>query len=145
MFMGQYDHSLDEKGRLTIPSKFRESLGPQFVVSKGLDGCLYAYPLSEWEKIGEKLNSLPNNLKEVRKFKRFFMASATTVDCDKQGRVLLSAPLREYAGLEKDATLVGMNDRIEIWDTKKFTDDLAVDDDEMDAIAEKMQDLGFGI
>jgi MraZ protein len=145
MFMGQYDHSLDEKGRLTIPSKFRESLGPQFVVSKGLDGCLYAYPLSEWEKIGEKLNSLPNNLKEVRKFKRFFMASATTVDCDKQGRVLLSASLREYAGLEKDATLVGMNDRIEIWDTKKFTDDLAVDDDEMDAIAEKMQDLGFGI
>lgn len=145
MFMGQFDHSLDEKGRLTIPSKFRDGLGPQFVVSKGLDGCLYAYPMSEWEKIGEKLNSLPNNLKEVRKFKRFFMASATTVDCDKQGRVLLSQSLREYAGLLKDATLVGMNDRIEIWDAKKFSDDLAVDDDEMDSIAEKMQDLGFGI
>ena len=73
------------------------------------------------------------------------MASATTVDCDKQGRVLLSQSLREYAGLLKDATLVGMNDRIEIWDAKKFSDDLAVDDDEMDSIAEKMQDLGFGI
>lgn len=145
MFMGQYSHSLDEKGRLTVPSKFRESLGLQFVVTKGLDGCLYAYPMEEWKKIETKFSETPLTSKDARKFSRFFFASACEMEIDKQGRVLIPQNLRDYAGLLKDVTLAGMLNRIEIWDSKRFEEGSSYDEDEMDDIAEHMADLGLGI
>ena len=121
MFMGEYSHTIDAKGRLIIPSRFREQLGEEFVLTKGLDGCLSIYPMDEWTAFEEKLRALPLTNKNARTFSRFFVAGATTCELDKQGRILLPAALREYAGIEKDAVLVGMGSRIEIWSREAWT------------------------
>ena len=102
MFMGEYNHTIDAKGRLIIPSKFRELLGEEFVLTKGLDGCLSIYPMDEWKAFEEKLKALPLTNKSARAFSRFFVAGATMCELDKQGRILVPATLREFAGLEKD-------------------------------------------
>ena len=102
MFMGEYSHNIDAKGRMIVPSKFREQLGDEFVVTKGLDGCLFVYPNEEWQNIEEKFRNVPLTSKDARKFSRFFFAGATTCEVDKQGRILLPAVLREFAGLELD-------------------------------------------
>ena len=102
MFMGEYNHTIDAKGRLIIPSKFRELLGEEFVLTRGLDGCLYIYPMDEWESFEMKLRSLPLTNKNARTFSRFFVAGATTCELDRQGRILVPQTLREFAGLEKD-------------------------------------------
>ena len=115
MFMGEYNHTVDAKGRLIVPSKFREQLGDEFVVTKGLDGCLFVYENTEWKALEEKLNALPLTNANARKFSRFFLAGATTCEVDKQGRILLPAVLREFARIDKDAVLVGVGRRIEIW------------------------------
>ena len=112
MFMGEYNHTIDTKGRLIIPSKFREALGDGFVVTKGLDGCLFVYDNAEWTAFEEKLKALPMTNKESRKFVRFFLAGAAEVEVDKQGRILIPAVLREFAGLDKDVVLVGVASRI---------------------------------
>lgn len=143
MFMSEYNHTIDAKGRLSIPSKFREILGEEFVVSKGMDGCLFVYANEDWDAFGRELTSLPLINKEARKFARFFLAGAAQVELDKQGRILLPAQLREYAGLEKDVVLVGVGSRIEIWDKTKY-DEMGEDMD-MDSIAESMSDLGLTI
>ena len=143
MFMGEYNHSIDTKGRLIIPSKFREALGDEFVVTKGLDGCLFVYDLKEWNAFEEKLKALPLTNKNARKFVRFFLSGAASVEVDKQGRVLLPASLREFAKLEKDVVLIGVASRIEIW-SKDMWNDASVCDN-MDDIAEQMADLGLGI
>ena len=143
MFMSEYNHTIDAKGRLSIPSKFREILGEEFVVSKGMDGCLFVYANEDWDAFGRELTSLPLINKEARKFARFFLAGAAQVELDKQGRILLPAQLREYAGLEKDVVLVGVGSRIEIWDKAKY-DEMGEDMD-MDSIAESMSDLGLTI
>lgn len=145
MFMGEYSHTIDTKGRLIIPSKFREELGETFVVTKGLDGCLFVFSDEEWRAFEIKLKSLPLTNKNARQFARFFVAGATPCELDKQGRVLLPATLREFAGLEKDVVLTGMLNRIEIWSKEKWNENNSLDDVAMDEIAEQMTDLGFGI
>ena len=145
MFMGEYSHTIDTKGRLIIPSKFREELGDTFVVTKGLDGCLFVFSDEEWKAFEIKLKSLPLTNKNARQFARFFVAGATPCELDKQGRILLPATLREFAGLEKDVVLTGMLNRIEIWSKEKWNENNSLDDVAMDEIAEQMTDLGFGI
>ena len=145
MFMGEYSHTIDTKVRLIIPSKFREELGETFVVTKGLDGCLFVFSDEEWKAFEIKLKSLPLTNKNARQFARFFVAGATPCELDKQGRILLPATLREFAGLEKDVVLTGMLNRIEIWSKDKWNENNSLDDVAMDEIAEQMTDLGLGI
>ena len=145
MVMGEYSHTIDTKGRLIIPSRFREELGETFVVTKGLDGCLFVFSDEEWKAFEIKLKSLPLTNKNARQFARFFVAGATPCELDKQGRILLPATLREFAGLEKDVVLTGMLNRIEIWSKDKWNENNSLDDVAMDEIAEQMTDLGLGI
>ena len=115
MFMGEYNHTIDTKGRLIVPAKFREELGESFVITKGLDGCLCVYTNDEWTSFEGKLRALPFTNQNARKMTRFFMAGATTCEIDKQGRILIPGVLREFAELEKDVVLVGVASRVEIW------------------------------
>ena len=143
MFMGEYNHTVDTKGRLIIPSKFRELLGDEFIVTKGLDGCLFVFPQDEWQAFEEKLRTLPLTQKGARQFTRFFVAGATTCELDKQGRILVPQTLREFAGLEKDVVLTGNLNRIEVWSKEKWSENCDYDD--MDSIAEGMQEMGIVI
>ncbi|MCI5586139.1 MAG: division/cell wall cluster transcriptional repressor MraZ [Lachnospiraceae bacterium] len=143
MFMGEYNHTIDTKGRLIIPSKFREALGDEFVVTKGLDGCLFVYDNEEWQNFEGKLKTLPLTNKDARQFVRFFLAGAAAVEVDKQGRILLPSVLREFAGLEKEVVLVGVASRVEIWSKEKWESAAAYED--MEEIAEHMAELGLGI
>ena len=143
MFMSEYNHTLDTKGRLIIPAKFREVLGEEFVISKGMDGCLFVYDNAGWTAFEEKLTSLPLINKEARQFARFFLAGAATVEVDKQGRILLPAALREFAGLEKDVVLVGVGSRVEIWSKDKWEN--MNSDADMDEITSAMEGLGLTI
>ncbi len=143
MFMSEYNHTIDAKGRLIIPSKFREVLGEEFVVSKGMDGCLFVYANDDWTEFEQKLTALPLINKDARKFARFFLAGAAQVELDKQGRILLPATLREFAELEKDVVLVGVGSRIEIWNKAKYED--MGEDMDMDDIASAMEGLGLTI
>lgn len=117
--MGEYHHSIDEKGRIIIPSKFRYDLGESFIVTRGLDGCLFIYPKSEWENIVKKYKELPN-VKDARNFMRFFLSGAVNAEFDKQGRINISTPLANYAGLKKDCVIIGVNDRLEIWSKERW-------------------------
>ncbi len=143
MFMGEYNHTIDAKGRLIVPSKFRDVLGEYFVITKGLDGCLFVYDNSEWELFEQKLKSLPITNKDARQFVRFFLAGAATVEVDKQGRILVPSVLREFAGLEKDVVMVGVGSRVEIWSKAAWENTESFED--MEEIAEHMADLGLGI
>jgi mraZ protein len=143
MFMSEYNHTVDTKGRLIVPSKFREQLGDEFVVTKGMDGCLFVYANDDWSAFEQKLTSLPLINKEARKFARFFLAGAAQVEVDKQGRILLPANLRQFAGLEKDVVLVGVGSRIEIWSRENWENMDA--DSDMDDIAATMESLGLTI
>ena len=141
MLIGEYEHTLDAKGRLIMPSKLRDDLGEKFIVTKGLDGCLFAYSLQEWKNFEEKLRSLPLSSKDARAFSRFFFAGAADCLLDKQGRFFIPSNLIEFAGLEKDLVIVGMNSRIEIWAKSKWKN---VDEQiSADEIAEKMEMLGI--
>lgn len=142
MFIGEYQHALDSKNRIIVPSKLREELGNRFVITKGLDGCLYAYPLNEWKVLEEKLKTLPLTNKDARAFVRFFFAGACEIEMDKQGRGLIPQNLKEYAGIEKEIVSIGVLTRVEIWSKDKWMDynDSNVD---YESIAEKMSDLGI--
>lgn len=143
MFMGEYNHTVDTKGRLIVPSKFREQLGDGFVVTKGLDGCLFVYPMAEWERIEESFRGVSQASKEARKFARFFFSGAAQCEVDKQGRILLPTVLREYAGLTKDVVMAGAGTRIEIWDKDRWEDSSSYED--VEEIAEHMAQLGITI
>lgn len=143
MFMGEYKHTIDAKGRLIVPAKFRDLLGEVFVVTKGLDGCLFAFADEDWKKLEEKLRALPLSDKAARKFSRFFLAGAGQVETDKQGRILIPGGLRTFAGLEKDVTLVGVGNRVEIWNSDKWEVNDTYDEDEVDEMAEHMSGLGI--
>lgn len=143
MFMGEYSHSIDTKGRLIIPTRFREILGDEFVVTRGLDGCLFVYPNSDWKNLEEKLRTLPLTNSNARKLTRFFLAGATICELDKQGRILLPQTLREFAHLEKDVILTGISNRIEIWDKELWTKNINFDD--IDEITNEMSDIGLVI
>ncbi len=140
MFMGEYDHTIDAKGRLIVPVKFREGLGDSFVVSRGFDHCLLGWNLKAWETMQEKLVGLPLNDRKSRKIARFFMAGAERVEYDRQGRILIPAPLRSYAGLTKDVVLAGVGTRIEIWDAVIWREQIAED---IDDIGQDLEEMGF--
>ncbi len=141
MFMGEYNHTVDEKGRLIIPAKYREELGNEFVVTKGLDGCLFAYGLSEWQVLEEKLRALPLTNKDARAFARFMLAGAASVEIDKQGRILLPQVLRNFAEIEKEVVLIGVASRFEIWNRTRWEENSI--DDNVEELAEKMENLGI--
>ncbi len=145
MFIGEFEHNIDDKGRLIMPAKFREELGKEFVVTKGLDGCLFVYSLEEWSRIESKMQETPMTSKESRKFMRFFFAGAANLEVDRQGRILLPLNLREHAGLKKEVVFAGVSTRIEIWSKDKWEDSSAYSEDEMDEIAEDMAELGIYI
>lgn len=141
MLIGEYEHSLDIKGRLIMPAKLREDIGEKFIITKGLDGCLFAFSLEEWKNFEQKLRTLPISNKDARAFSRFFFAGAMDCEIDKQGRFLISNNLRSFAGLEKEVVIIGMDSRIEIWSKQKWQN--TDDDISADEIAEKMEMLGI--
>lgn len=141
MFMGEYNHSIDAKGRLIVPAKLREALGENFVVTQGLDGCLFVFPSDVWTEFEAKLNSLPMTDKKARQFARYFLRGAVCPDVDKQGRILIPVSLRESAGLEKEVTMIGVGNRVEIWNPERLEENSTFDD--MDEIAGHMADLGI--
>lgn len=143
MLMGEFQHNIDTKGRLIVPAKFREDLGENFVVTRGLDGCLFGYPMSQWQKLEEKLNEMPLAKKEARTFVRFFYSAATEVVIDKQGRINIPQSLRSHAGIEKGCVIVGVSDRIEIWDEGRWQAFSEEAEESFDQIAETMIDFGF--
>ncbi|ANC76766.1 MULTISPECIES: division/cell wall cluster transcriptional repressor MraZ [Bacillales] len=141
MFMGEYQHSIDEKGRMIIPSKFREELGTEFILTRGLDQCVFGYPLNEWKVIEEKLKSLPFTKKDARAFTRFFFSGAAECQLDKQGRVNIASPLRDYAKLEKDCVVIGVSNRIEIWSKSIWEEYFSKSEDSFGEIAESLMDF----
>ena len=141
MYIGEYNHTIDAKGRLIVPVKFREQLGDKFVVTKGLDGCLSVYDMNAWNVLEEKLSSRPMTNPSARKLSRFMLAGASECELDKMGRILIPQVLRSTADLEKDVVLVGVGTKIEIWDKNKWTEANSYDD--MSEIAESLE--GFGI
>jgi len=143
LFYGEYQHTIDPKGRVIIPSKFRDDLGEKFIATKGLDNCLFVYSASEWSNLEAKLRTLPFTDKDVRAFVRFFFAGATECELDKQGRILLPQNLREYAGLDKDIYIIGVSSRVELWDKEKWESYNGDDNMGADKIAEKMAILGI--
>ena len=142
MFIGEHQHSIDDKGRLIIPSKFREDLGYEFIMTKGLDNCLFVYPKNEWLIIEEKLKSLPLTNRDARAFIRFFFAGASECTLDKQGRVLVPVNLREHSKLEKETVIIGVSTRMEIWSKEEWDAYNSDDNLSYDSIAEKMAELG---
>ncbi len=138
MFIGEFHHNIDEKGRIAIPSKYRELLGNNFVITRGIEHCIYVYPESTFNHIVTKLESLPFTKKDARAFMRFFMSGATAVELDKQGRVNVPSPLSSYANLSKKCVIVGTGDRLEIWDEEAFNEFMSSCNDEMSDIAENL-------
>lgn len=143
MFMGEFQHSIDEKGRIIIPAKFRDLLGTSFVVTRGLDQCLFVYPQAEWEVMEQKLKALPLMKSDARAFTRFFFSGATECEWDKQGRVNLPATLRQYAKLEKDCVVLGVSNRVEIWSLETWQQYFQQSEDTFNEIAEKLVDFNF--
>jgi len=138
MLMGEYHHNIDEKNRLIIPSKFRYELGEKFIVTRGLDGCLFVYPLNEWDKITNQLNTLPFTKKDARAFSRFFLSGATECEFDRQGRINISTPLVNYANLEKECVIIGVNDRLEIWSKNNWEKFFNDNEEDLSDIAENL-------
>lgn len=143
MFIGEYQHNIDSKGRIIIPSKYREDLGEHFVLTKGLDECLFVYSYDEWKALEAKLATLPLTSKDARAFVRFFFAGATECEFDKQGRIVIPSNLREYAQIIKEAVIIGVANRLEVWSKERWVDYNNDDDLSYDAIAEKMSFLGI--
>ena len=138
MFTGEYRHSLDLKNRLIIPSKFRNNLGENIVITRGLDGCLFCYSCEEWQKILEKMNGLAWTRSDSRKFTRFLTSGATTLEFDKQGRVVRPSYLKDFASIEKDVVLIGVLNRIEIWSSSKWDEFMQSNIDSLSDISENL-------
>lgn len=143
MFIGEYQHSTDTKGRIIVPSRFREELGFKFILTKGLDNCLFIYPMDEWKIFEEKLKQLPLTSKDARAFVRHFFSGAVECEVDKQGRITIPQNLRDHAKIEKEVVTIGVSTRVEVWDKEeweRYNDDA---DLSYDNIAEKMAELGI--
>ena len=143
MLLGEYQHSIDAKGRVILPAKLREELGDTCIATKGLEKCLFVYPKQEWSMIENKLKQLPLAKAEARAFVRFFFSGAAELECDKQGRVLVPANLREYAALDKDIVVIGVLNRIEIWDKSAWEIYNNQIGPTVNEIAEHLVDLGI--
>ncbi|WP_232698429.1 division/cell wall cluster transcriptional repressor MraZ [Brevibacillus daliensis] len=143
MFMGEYQHNIDDKNRLTIPAKFRDSLGLSFVVTRGLDRCLFVYPMDEWKALTEKLASLPFTKADARAFTRFFFSGAAECEWDKQGRVNIPPHLREHGRLSKECVVIGVQNRVEIWSKSEWDAYSEAQEDSFGEIAEKLVDFNL--
>lgn len=143
MLIGEYRHNIDDKGRLIIPSKFRDELGPEFILTRGLDGCLFVYSMDKWNNIISKLEKLPFTKKDARTFMRFFLSSATVCCLDKQGRININISLINYAKIQKECMIIGVNDRLEIWASEKLDDILNSNIDNFSEIAEGLFEGDF--
>ncbi|WP_027091082.1 division/cell wall cluster transcriptional repressor MraZ [Cohnella thermotolerans] len=143
MFLGEYQHSIDDKGRIIIPAKFREALGPDFIITRGLDNCLFVYPRQEWNQLEQKLKQLPMMKSDARAFTRFFFSGASECEWDKQGRVNVPSHLREYAKLDKDCIVIGVSTRVEIWDKATWEAYNQQSQESFNEIAEKLVDFDF--
>lgn len=137
MFMGEYHHNIDDKNRLTIPAKVRYELGEKFIITRGLDKCLFIYPQKEWNNIIAKYKELPNT-KDARNFMRFFLSGATECEFDKQGRINIPSPLSKYAELEKDCVIIGVNDRLEVWSKDAWESFIVDNEDSLSDIADNL-------
>ena len=144
MFMGEYHHNIDEKGRLTIPSKVRDELGENFIVTRGLDNCLFVYPKEEWTNIINKYKELPNT-KDARNFMRFFLSGATNCEFDKNGRINIPSPLTKYADLIKECVIIGVNDRLEIWSKDRWENFILENEDNLSDIADNLFSTNLNI
>lgn len=138
MFMGEYHHNIDEKGRIVIPTKFRECLEDQFIIAKGLEKCLYIYSMKDWQNLVEKLNTLPFTKKDARTFMRGFFSGATVCEFDRQGRTSITSPLVAYAGLQKECVIIGANDRMELWDKDAWEQFLSSNEEQLSDLAENL-------
>ena len=138
MFMGEYHHNIDDKGRLIIPSKFRNELGNQYIITKGLDKCLFVYSVDEWNKLVKDLNTLKFTKKNVRAFERFFVGGASLNEFDKQGRISITSPLIHYANINKECVIIGVNERLEIWDKEEFDKFIKENENTLEEIAEDL-------
>jgi MraZ protein len=143
MFLGEYKHNLDSKGRLAVPAKFREKLAQGAIITRGLDSCLFIFPRSEWEKLAEKITNLPLAQANSRAFARLMLAGAVDVEVDSQGRILIPDYLRRYAGLAKEAVVTGLMNRIEVWDGDTWERYKAKTESASEEIAEKLGELGI--
>lgn len=143
MFSGEYQHSVDPKGRLIMPSKFREGLGDKFMITRGLDDCLFVYSMADWESFEGKLKSLPMTDNNARAFVRFFLSGATECELDKQGRILVPQNLRDYAGIDKDVAVVGVSSRVEIWDKDKWQKYISDVNDNPNELAKNLTSIGL--
>ena len=143
MLMGEFHHNIDDKGRLILPAKFREELGEEFVITRGLEECFFVYSKDEWTKITSRLNNLPFTNKDARSFMRFFLSGATATVFDKQGRINITSPLISYAGLEKECVVIGVGDRLEIWSLEKWNNFYDTNKDELSDIAENLFDSNW--
>ncbi|MFA1818667.1 division/cell wall cluster transcriptional repressor MraZ [Virgibacillus oceani] len=141
MFMGEHQHNIDTKGRIIVPSKFREGLGESFVVTRGLDKCLFAYPMNEWKLLEEKLKNLPLTKKDARAFTRFFFSGAVECEVDKQGRINIPQPLRNYAVLDKECVVIGVSNRVEFWASENWEDYFSESEESFAEIAENLMDF----
>ena len=138
MFMGEFHHTLDDKQRVIIPSKFRYELGEKFIITRGLEKCLFVYSLSEWNTIVERLKTLPFTKKDARDFIRFFLSGAAECEFDRQGRISITSPLVSYAGLNKNVVIIGANDRLEIWSEDSWNNFFKDNEDKLADIAEHL-------
>ena len=143
MLIGEYEHTLDAKGRMILPAKLREDMGEKFIITKGLDGCLFGFSKHEWTNFEEKLKTLPLTNKNARDFVRFFLSGAVEAELDKQGRFLIPGNLRDYSTLDKEAVITGVGTRIEIWDKEKWKSYNSEENLSADQIAENMANLGM--
>lgn len=143
VFMGEFQHTVDDKGRMIIPVKFRDGLGSSFVLTRGLDKCLFVYPMAEWETLEAKLKNLPMTRGDARSFVRFFFSGATECELDKQGRILIPATLRDYAELSRDCVVLGVSNRVEVWSESVWRAYSEKASESFESIAENLVDLSF--
>lgn len=139
--MGEFQHNIDAKGRMIVPAKFRQELGERFIVTRGLDQCLFVYPMDEWEILEEKLKKLPLTKKDARAFTRFFFSGATECEVDKQGRINIPPTLRAYAALDKECVVIGVSNRIELWAKEKWETYVVESEASFAEIAENLMDF----
>lgn len=143
MLMGEFHHNIDEKSRLIIPSKFRSELGEKIIITKGLDKCLFIYSEDEWNKIIKRVSSLQFTKKNVRAFERAFIGGASTIEFDKQGRINITSPLVHYANITKECVIIGVNERLEIWDKETFDNYMKENEESLDIITEDIFDSSY--
>ena len=140
MFMGEFHHNIDDKARIVMPSKFREELGDTFVITRGLEGCLFVYSKDEWKALVEKLKRLPFTKKDARAFLRFFLSGAQECTFDKQGRIAIPMPLVNHADLKKECVVIGVNDRLEVWDSNTYNKYFESKQEDISNLAENLFD-----